>query len=330
MGSQGGTIQEPKTPSSLVRQGSLYNLTLDEVQSQLGNLGKPLGSMNLDELLKSVWTAETGQGQDQASGVEDSSGQIASATSLNRQGSLTVSGDLSKKTVDEVWKDILQKKSIDLDRKAERQPTLGEMTLEDFLVKAGVATESFNAKNHEAAAAMPAGVDSNSLQSISQAHWLQYQLPSVQQPSQQLHLQNQQNIMAGFMSSHAVQVQPSFSVSVLDAAYPETVVNMSPSSLMGAVSDTQTSSRKRLASGDVVEKTVERRQKRMIKNRESAARSRARKQAYTNELELKVKHLEEENERLRKQSMQEKERVLPCAPPPEPKRQLRRTTSAPF
>ncbi|KAJ6864166.1 hypothetical protein NC651_034872 [Populus alba x Populus x berolinensis] len=38
----------------------------------------------------------------------------------------------------------------------------------------------------------------------------------------------------------------------------------------------------------------------MIKNRESAARSRARRQAYTNELEIKVYHLEEENERLRK------------------------------
>jgi ABA responsive element binding factor len=38
----------------------------------------------------------------------------------------------------------------------------------------------------------------------------------------------------------------------------------------------------------------------MIKNRESAARSRARKQAYTNELENKISRLEEENERLRK------------------------------
>jgi len=41
----------------------------------------------------------------------------------------------------------------------------------------------------------------------------------------------------------------------------------------------------------------------MIKNRESAARSRARKQAYTNELENKVSHLEEENERLKKQKV---------------------------
>ncbi|KAL6216283.1 hypothetical protein ACLB2K_009506 [Fragaria x ananassa] len=43
------------------------------------------------------------------------------------------------------------------------------------------------------------------------------------------------------------------------------------------------------------------RHKRMIKNRESASRSRARKQAYTSELELKLELLKEENARLRMQ-----------------------------
>ena len=61
MGSQGGAVQERKS-QNLARQDSFYSLTLDEVQNQLGDLGKPLGSMNLDELLKSVWTAEANQG----------------------------------------------------------------------------------------------------------------------------------------------------------------------------------------------------------------------------------------------------------------------------
>ncbi|XWS73916.1 hypothetical protein CRYUN_Cryun02cG0170100 [Craigia yunnanensis] len=44
---------------------------------------------------------------------------------------------------------------------------------------------------------------------------------------------------------------------------------------------------------------VERRQRRMIKNRESAARSRARKQTYTVELELELNQLKQENAKLK-------------------------------
>ncbi|XP_028776603.1 bZIP transcription factor 27 [Neltuma alba] len=56
------------------------------------------------------------------------------------------------------------------------------------------------------------------------------------------------------------------------------------------------SSHKRLSASD-----SDRRSKRMIKNRESAARSRARKQAYTYELEQKLALLKEENAMLTKQ-----------------------------
>lgn len=52
--------------------------------------------------------------------------------------------------------------------------------------------------------------------------------------------------------------------------------------------------KKRTVDGPV----AERREKRMIKNRESAARSRSRKQAYTAELETEVDNLNQENSRL--------------------------------
>uniref|UniRef100_A0A2P2MEC5 Uncharacterized protein MANES_05G174500 n=1 Tax=Rhizophora mucronata TaxID=61149 RepID=A0A2P2MEC5_RHIMU len=42
----------------------------------------------------------------------------------------------------------------------------------------------------------------------------------------------------------------------------------------------------------------------MIKNRESAARSRARKQAYTTELEEEVAQLKEENQKLQKKQVE--------------------------
>ncbi|KAE9590224.1 hypothetical protein Lal_00027936 [Lupinus albus] len=324
MGSQDESIQEPKV-QPLAREGSLYNLTLDEVQNQLGNFGKPLGSMNLDELLKNLWSAEgcseVGYGLD-FGGDENNMQQhseLVSGSSLNPQGSLTLFGDICKKTVDEVWRDMQMKRGTCRDRKSpERQPTLGEMTLEDFLVKAGVVTDSFPTKDDGDGIS---GIDSNvaSEKNVSQhGHWMQYQ---------QQQCQSQQDVMmVGFVAGNDIQ-QP-FQVAVnpiLDAAYSETMMKMSPSSLIG----TQTLGRKRVASDNVVvEKTVERRQKRMIKNRESAARSRSRKQAYTQELEIKVSHLEEENEKLRRQC--EIMKVLPCAPPPDPKHQLRRTGSTTF
>ncbi|GJN31327.1 hypothetical protein PR202_gb19713 [Eleusine coracana subsp. coracana] len=83
--------------------------------------------------------------------------------------------------------------------------------------------------------------------------------------------------------------------------------------------------------GAVVERSNERRKKRMIKNRESAARSRARKQAYTNELEKKVKWLEEENERLRSRWHKALEPVVQYMPQQlDLKNQLRRINSANF
>ncbi|KAE9596565.1 putative transcription factor bZIP family [Lupinus albus] len=71
----------------------------------------------------------------------------------------------------------------------------------------------------------------------------------------------------------------------------------------------------------------ERRNKRMIKNRESAARSRARKQAYTKELQLKVDLLQEENERLKRQQQQLYEAA---AANQKKKNTLYRTSTAPF
>ncbi|KAJ0793293.1 putative transcription factor bZIP family [Helianthus annuus] len=52
-----------------------------------------------------------------------------------------------------------------------------------------------------------------------------------------------------------------------------------------------------------IEKVVERRQRKMIKNRESAARSRARKQVYTMELEAEVSELKQKNQELKRKLM---------------------------
>ncbi|KAJ7982454.1 ABSCISIC ACID-INSENSITIVE 5-like protein 2 [Quillaja saponaria] len=317
MGSQSGGDTNGKQSQfqPLVRQNSMYSLTLDEVQNQLGDLGKPLSSMNLDELLKNVWTAEANQ----SIPMDIEATAQASQTALQRQASLSLTGTLSKKTVDEVWRDIQQSKNNEEKISRERQPTLGEMTLEDFLVKAGVVAEASSDRKTAGPVVM---VDSNVAQPqfTQQGQWMQYPQSQYQHP--------QQSMMGIYMPGQSIP-QPlhmgagaAMEVHFLDNQVPV------PSPLLGTLSDTQTPGRKRGNPEDIIEKTVERRQKRMIKNRESASRSRARKQAYTNELENKVSQLEAENEELRRRK--EQEQKLLSALPPEPKYQLRRTSSAPF
>ncbi|KAJ9548090.1 hypothetical protein OSB04_020633 [Centaurea solstitialis] len=215
MGSNGG---------GLARQGSLYTLTLDEVQTQLGDLGKPLSSMNLDELLKTVWAVES----------QPASG-LGSGLGLGRQSSLNLTQDLRKRTVDEVWQDIQQ---------GQKKNT----TMAGVVKNAGSVIGVEGSINRQ------------------QAQWMHYQVPPIQPPPH-------------VYMNHPVQQSLSIGANaMMELAYPETQMTISPSHLMHNLSDTQTPGRKRVASGDVIEKTVERRQKRMIKNRESAARSRARKQ----------------------------------------------------
>lgn len=318
MGSQGGggdNNGDHSQDQGLTRQNSMYSLTLDEVQNQLGDLGKPLSSMNLDELLKNVWTAEANN----SNGADVEGAAQTSQAALQRQASLSLTSALSRKTVDEVWRDIQQSKDNKEKKSKERQHTLGEMTLEDFLVEAGVVVEaSSNRKN----GSPTFGVDSNvpAPQFPPHGPWIQYSHPQYQHP--------QQGLMGIYMPTQNI-AQPLHmgAGAAPDVSYADgQMVLSSPG--MGTLSDTRRAGRKRGMSEDMVEKTVERRQKRMIKNRESAARSRARKQAYTTELEQKVSRLEEENEKLRRQK--EIEKMLSSAPPPEPRYQIRRTSSASF
>ncbi|PKU72620.1 bZIP transcription factor 12-like [Dendrobium catenatum] len=88
---------------------------------------------------------------------------------------------------------------------------------------------------------------------------------------------------------------------------------------------------------DSVDRAALQRQKRMIKNRESAARSRERKQQYTNQLEQTVFKLEEENAILLKERedllnwrfQQLVENVIPVAEREKSTRALLRTNSFP-
>ncbi|CAA3006252.1 Hypothetical predicted protein [Olea europaea subsp. europaea] len=140
-----GSGETPMDNYPLARQSSVYSLTFDEFQSTLAGPGKDFGSMNMEDLLKSIWTAEETQAMSSCPGSGDG---MAPGGNLHRQGSLTLPRTLSQKTVDEVWRDVLKETVGAKDGSTGggsnlevRQPTLGEMTLEDFLVRAGVVRE---------------------------------------------------------------------------------------------------------------------------------------------------------------------------------------------
>jgi ABA responsive element binding factor len=265
-GGDAGSVQQG-SGQGLARQGSLYNLTLDEVQS---HLGEPLFSMNLDELLKSVFP-----GGADPDGTTAGNSELISG--LQRQGSITMPPQLSKKTVDEVWKGIQDRPEISATKggqqRQERQPTLGEMTLEDFLVKAGVVTDGYAKDLNDLTTSVDtvgSSVVAGGAPSLNTGvHWLQQY--------QQQALEPQQPSLADSYLANQLNPQP-LSVAmgaILDSVYPDGQIT---SPMLGAFSDPQTPGSKRGAPGEVTNKVIERRQKRMIKNRESAARSRARKQ----------------------------------------------------
>lgn len=325
LSSSGGNSGSAHSPfSSLTRQPSIYSLTLEELQNAMNEPAKNLGSMNMDEFLKNIWTAEESQAMAAAMASGSSAADarpvpLARQPSLPHQNNLSLPRTLSKKTVDEVWKEIQRNPEANLQEKQQRrQGTLGEMTLEDFLVRAGVVRDDADAAQvADANGGMPAyspitgvGISNmhpSSMENLSvpglQADWMNY---ASRQHQQQL-LQ-QAEAAAAFAAAKRGAPSPSLMLpgNTIYDQMPDGA-GLGPGSLASGlalspvVPDYSMHGKKRGAAEAVIEKTVERRQRRMIKNRESAARSRARKQAYTVELEAEVTLLKEENARLKKQ-----------------------------
>ncbi|KAI7729397.1 hypothetical protein M8C21_020332 [Ambrosia artemisiifolia] len=380
----------------LGRQSSIYSLTLDEFQHTLNESGKNFGSMNMDEFLNSIWTAEENQAHTQVhppttatvgGGITTSAAMAANGASSR---SLTLPGPLSLKTVDEVWSEI-QKTRQDHQQlsndnnscneqvpgSAQRQPTYGEMTLEDFLVKAGVVREQNHPNAPPVQQQVPASFGVYPTNGNNRV---------IGPPPGSAHMVRP---MIGLSTGGGTSVIPPYSPLIREApgyhggkragnyqpppppfggmggnaggggvgGYGQGLGIGSPPSPVSSdgIATTQLDSgnqyalemgairggRKRIIDGPV-EKVVERRQRRMIKNRESAARSRARKQAYTVELEAELNMLKEENaqlkqaladiERKRKQQFSEEIRMKGVTKGQKAKdksRMLRRTSSCP-
>ncbi|KAJ1289950.1 hypothetical protein BS78_02G203900 [Paspalum vaginatum] len=301
----------------LARQGSVYSLTFDEFQSALGGAaaggggcaGKDFGSMNMDELLRSIWTAEETQAMASASGAGAGAGMPP--TPLQRQGSsLTLPRTLSSKTVDEVWRNLVRDETPQApdaggQQQAHRQSTLGEMTLEEFLVRAGVVRENI-------ASAPPPLLTPRPVPVAPKTSAFFGNLPGANDAASAAALGFAPVGMGGValgnvlmppgaagMGGSAMAVQTA--VNQLDSGGKLYSDLSSPTEPLPYSFEGMIRGRR---NGGGVDKVVERRQRRMIKNRESAARSRARKQAYTVELEAEVQKLKELNQELERKQAQ--------------------------
>lgn len=366
---------EDPAADPLARQSSILSLTLEELQNSLCEPGRNFGSMNMDEFVANIWNAEefqaaTGGCKDDAEEEDACLAVGAGEGGLCRQGSFALPPPLSRKTVEEVWAEISQGPSSGAQAQQHhpapqamvhqpqqagvaasgRQATLGEMTLEDFLVKAGVVRGSFAGHGQQAVGMVPAGPMAHMQQ--QQGHHQLAAAPMMFQVAPPGNAAVYPVMGDGGMGYHhngyhaggmtVVPPPPPSQQCVAAVVSPGSSDGMSAMtqaemmSCIGNGGGMGRSARKRESPEDgFTEKTVERRQRRMIKNRESAARSRARKQvnyccqlgclffgvtgpfhrdyglvltifthverlqAYTVELEAELNHLKEENERLR-------------------------------
>ncbi|EMS49435.1 Protein ABSCISIC ACID-INSENSITIVE 5 [Triticum urartu] len=277
------------------RQSSIFALTLDELQYSVAPV---------------VGAGGGGGGLD------------AGGSNLARQESFSLPPPLCRKTVEEVWAEINREpRPVHAQPQAarpsqqppvhpsvpanDRQGTLGELTLEQFLVKAGVVRGS----GAGGQAPVPVGMVHGQMNPAQQG----------QQPGPMMYPIAPANGMFPVMGDGMGFIPNGYAGMVVVPPPPPpqggVVGIVSPGSSDGRSAMTQADmmncmgegammenggTRKRGASEDQsCERSIERRHRRMIKNRESAARSRARKQAYTVELEAELNHLKEENARLK-------------------------------
>ncbi|CAL9111118.1 unnamed protein product [Musa textilis] len=344
----------------LARQPSIYSLTFDEFQSTLGVTGNDFGSMNVDELLRNIWSAEESQAMAAAAPALD-----GASAGLQRQGSLGLSRTLSQKTVDQVWRDLICPAQQGMPPAAgvshqHRQPTLGEMTLEEFLVRAGAVREELAPPQTRLGNSGNNSSSNNNNNATSNV--LFHDLPVANNVAQ-LALgfpqagRSDRDVVASnpftdtTATNLAMMVATGPSPYVAPMAPGEGVVGMGNPRGGGLVGIGDVGINNRLMPGAVglgaaavgtsashlpsdaprkhgadlssvspvpyvvsgglrgkkssaVDDVLARRQRRMIKNRESAIRSRDRKQAYTMKLEAEVAKLQELNQELNKKQVE--------------------------
>ncbi|XP_021761043.1 G-box-binding factor 4-like [Chenopodium quinoa] len=222
-----------------------------------------------------------------------------------------------RKTVEEVWRDIVSGKNERKECKVEAVDEM--MTLEDFLAKAGAGMEE-----EEVAAVAGAGEMEEEDVKVGVSE-------EMKMGSGGLFDFDHSLVQSSYLPVQQAGPMPVSIGGVMAYGNCGVGVGGGGMEVMGGV-------RGKRRGGPIMEpldKAAQQRQRRMIKNRESAARSRERKQAYQVELESLAMKLEEENEQLLREKAERKnerlkqlmEKVVPVVEKKRPPRVLRRVRS---
>ncbi|KAL0422625.1 UNVERIFIED_CONTAM: ABSCISIC ACID-INSENSITIVE 5-like protein 7 [Sesamum latifolium] len=334
----GDTVQQPDGSAGkpagnfpLVRQSSIYSLTFDEFQNTVGGSGKDFGSMNMEDLLKSIWTAEESQAMASLTGGGD---ETASGVNLQRQGSLTLPRTLSQKTVDESW--VVREDNQPSARPngtgfygglppssgnnsgltiGFQQPSRNNGVLGNLAEQSNIVLNTPNLGNNingVRTSQQPPQQPHSQLQPLfPKQTTVAFSSPTQLGSNAQLSSPGTKGQVVGIMNTivqgGAVVMGGLNNGAAVAGGSPGN--HLHSDAIVKTNTDTPSVSPSPFNFGEggrgrrsssTLEKVVERRRRRMIKNRESAARSRARKQAYTLELEAEVAKLREMNQELQK------------------------------
>lgn len=203
------------------------------------------------------------------------------------------------RTVDDVWREIVAGDVISGDRECKEEISDEMMTLEDFLVKAGAVEDEEEGEDVKMTIPLSETLSGSGMFSLDSSFQ---------------GIENVDGSVIGFGNG-----------------------NGNGNGNVNGVEMVEGGGRGKRGRPvmEQLDKAAQQRQRRMIKNRESAARSRERKQAYQVELESLAVKLEEENDKLMKEKAERKkerfkqlmEKVIPVVEQRRPPRLLRRVRS---
>lgn len=251
--------------SSLNKPTSKFSHTLDEFQTEMG---KTYGSMNFDELLNKFF-GEENQDSLKFNQIEPSyENGVTLPTMLPRQESFSIPTTRCGKTIEELWSEINKNDSQlpDLHLSCcnhdttSSQETVEQITLEDFLISNGVLRKSTLQENSQ-----------NNIPDLDKK--VKMGTPMDHQLSTGATNYAGNNLLQNGSSTYQ---NTQGSVTIGDEQFD----NIEKVKCNNSASDVTGPSNKRKRKTDSVEVIVARKQRRMFRNRESAARSRARKQVH--------------------------------------------------